>query len=303
MEQVMNLTEVDDYFVKLWKSYSQDVMGFGGKILIAVLIIVGAKILISVSRRLIKKAVESRLHFDETLASVMNMGIRYGVIIISLIMILDILGANTGGLIALLGAAGVAVGFALKDTLSNIASGIVILFLRPFRKGDFIECGGIIGSVQELGLFATVLNTADGINISAPNSCLWGVPLKNYSRNEKRRLDVTVSISYGDSIDTAFQVLNNIINEESRFLDEPPPQVMVQSLGESGLGITLRGWVPSELYWRVYWDQMKNVKEKIQEAGLSIALPRREIRLLKENQNISSEPSIDVETDVEAKEA
>jgi small conductance mechanosensitive channel len=128
-----------------------------------------------------------------------------------------------------------------------------------------------------MGLFATILETADGVYIAAPNSSLWGVPLKNYSRNDRRRMDLTVTISYSDSIDTAFQVLNDIINEEQRFLKDPPAQVMVQSLGESGTGITLRAWVSGGEYWKVYWAQMKNVKEKIQEAGLSIALPKREI--------------------------
>jgi small conductance mechanosensitive channel len=211
------------------------------------------------------------------------MAVQYAVIIICLIMILDILGVNTAGLIALLGAAGVAVGFALKDTLGNIAAGIILLFLRPFRKGDFIECGSFSGSVKEMGLFSATLETADGIFISVPNSILWGVPLKNYSHNPKRRLDITVSISYSDSIDLAFQALSKIIDEESRFLKEPASQVMVQSLGESGIGVTLRAWVLGTDYWPVYWHQMKNVKEKIEEAGLAIAFPKRDIRLVKDH--------------------
>jgi small conductance mechanosensitive channel len=210
------------------------------------------------------------------------MVIRYAVIIFCTIMILDTFGVNTTSLIAVLGAAGVAVGFALRDTLSNIAAGIVILVIRPFRKGDFIEFGSVMGSVQEIGLFATIMTTPDGIYISAPNSCLWGVPLRNYSYNERRRMDIMVNISYTESVDTAIQVLNNIINEESRFLKDPPPQVMVQAYGESGLGVTLRAWVSSADYWPVYWHHMKNVKEKIQEAGISIAMPKREVRLVKE---------------------
>jgi len=210
--------------------------------------------------------------------------IQYAVIIMCLIMILDLFGVNTGGLIAILGAAGVAVGFALRDTLGNIASGIIILFLRPFKKGDFIECGSTMGSVEELGLFASILRTPDGVFISAPNSSLWGTPLKNYSRNPQRRMDITITISHTDSIDTAFQVLRDIIRAESRFLNDPAPQVMVQSLGELGTGITLRAWILGANYWPAYWDQMKNIKEKIQEAGLSLALPRREVHLAKDNQ-------------------
>jgi len=278
---------------QLWATYGQNILDIGRKLIIAVLIIIGGRIVIVLSRNLAQKAVTGKLKADETLASVLRMVVHYGVIIICLIMILDLFGVNTAGLIALLGGAVVAVGFALKDTLGNIASGIIILLLRPFKKGDFIECGSVMGSVREMGLFATIMETADGVYISAPNSSLWGVPLKNYSRNDKRRLDIAVSISYSDSIDEAFRVLNDIIREEDRFLIEPPAQVMVQSLGDSGIGITLRAWVSGAMYWRVYWDQMKNVKEKIQAAGLSIAFPKRDIRLVKDLHDLPVEKSRD----------
>ena len=274
---------------ELWATYGQNILDIGRKIIIAVLIIIGGRIVILLSRNLAQKAVTGKLKADETLASVLRMVVHYGIIVICLIMILDLFGVNTAGLIALLGGAVVAVGFALKDTLGNIASGIIILLLRPFKKGDFIECGSVMGAVREMGLFATTMETADGVYISAPNSSLWGVPLKNYSRNDKRRLDIAISISYSDSIDEAFRVLNGIIREEDRFLKDPPAQVMVQSLGESGIGITLRAWVSGAMYWKVYWDQMKNVKEKIQEAGLSIAFPRRDIRLVKDDRVIPAE--------------
>ena len=272
--------------VSFWGNYGQSVLDLGRRLVIAVLIIVAGKIIITVSWRLAHKAVTGKLKADETLTSLLRMVIQYGVILVCLIMILDDFGISTASLIALLGAAGVAVGFALRDTLSNIASGIVILVLRPFRKGDFIECGSVTGAVREVGLFATDLETADGVFISAPNSSLWGVPLKNYSRNPRRRMDITVTISYADSIDTAFQVIREIIGQEQRFQKDPPAQVMVQSLGETGTGITLRAWVESGNYWSVYWEQMKNVKEKIQEAGLTIAFPQRGIHLVKGNQDI-----------------
>jgi len=285
----MDLSDFESKVTQLWDNYGPLVLGMGRRIIIAVLIIIGGRIVITLSRRLIKKAVTSKIHFDDTFASVLRMTIQYGVIIICLIMVLDILGVNTTGLIALLGAAGVAVGFALKDTLSNIAAGIIILFLHPFRKGDFIECGSVSGTVTEMGLFATNLETPDGIYIAAPNSSLWGIPLKNYSHNEKRRLDVTVFISYTDSVDTAFKVLTELINAEPRFLKTSPSQVMVQSLGESGIGITMRAWVPSDDYWSLYWAYMKIVKEKIQAAGLNIALPKREIKLLEKSQDKTEE--------------
>jgi len=274
--------ELHNIIIDFFIQHSQNILSLGRKLLAAILIIVAGKMIITLSRKLTQKATTGKLHFDETLASVLRMLIQYAVVIIGIIMILDILGINTGGLIALLGAAGVAIGFSLKDMLGNIAAGIIILFLHPFRKGDYIEFDGTAGSVIEMGLFATILETPDGIFISAPNSNLWGVPLKNYSHNLKRRMDIPVTISYTDSIDTAFGVLKNIINNEDRFLKDPPSQVMVQSLGESGTVVTLRAWVPSGDYWSIYWDQMKIIKEKIQEAGLTFALPRREIHMIKD---------------------
>jgi small conductance mechanosensitive channel len=271
---------LDADVAQFWEAFGNNFLEIGRKVIVVLLIIAGGKIVISLSKNLTEKAVTGKLNLDENLASVLRTAFQYGVVIVCLIMILDILGINTSGLIAVLGVAGVAVGFSLRDTLGNIAAGIIILFLRPFHKGDFIECDSIMGSVREMGLFAVTLETPDGIFISAPNSSLWGLPLKNYSHNPNRRMDITVSISYSDSIDDAFRVLNEIVNEESRFLKDPPGRVMVQSLGESGIGITLRAWVQGADYWSVYWDQMKKVKERIQEAGLTIAFPKRDIRLI-----------------------
>jgi len=280
--------EID--FVQLWEKYRAAILGVSRKLIITTLIIIGGVFIVYLSRRLAHRAVTGKLHADETFASILRIVIQYGVIILCLIMILDLFGVNTGGLIAILGAAGVAVGFALRDTLSNIAAGIIILFLRPFKKGDFIECGATMGSVEEIGLFSSILRTPDGVFISAPNSSLWGSPLKNYSRNPQRRMDITITISHSDSIDTAFQVLWEIVRAEPRFLNDPAPQVMVQSLGEMGTGITLRAWILGANYWPAYWDQMKNIKEKIQEAGLSLALPRREVHLVNDNQELPRFP-------------
>jgi len=269
----------------LWENNSTAILGFGRRLLTAVVIIIGGKMLISISKRVAAGAVAGKLKFDETLASLLATVIRYAVIIICLIMILDSFGVNTTSLVAVIGAAGVAVGFALKDTLSNIAAGLMNIILRPFKKGDFIECGPVLAVVKEMGLFATILETPDGVFISAPNSSLWGVPLKNFSYNPKRRMDIPITISYTDSMDTAFQVFRNIIASEGRFLDTPQAQILVQSLGENGAGVTLRVWVPSDTYWAIYWDQIKNVREKLQEAGITIATPKREIRLIKDSKD------------------
>ncbi|MCL2601696.1 MAG: mechanosensitive ion channel family protein [Treponema sp.] len=274
--------ELQNSIAALWQEYGQNAADILRKIILVLAIIIAGKIILRILKRVTGKSMAQKLKADETIISLLRAVIHYGVIIVCLIMILDVFGVSTTSLLALLGAAGVAVAFALRDTLGNIAAGIVIIFLRPFCKGDFIECDTVLGTVQEMGLFSTDLETADGIYVSVPNSNLWGLPLKNYSRNNQRRVDVTVCITYSDSIDTAFQVLREVIKTEPLFLKEPAPQVMVQALGESGIDVTLRAWVPSSEYWNIYRAQMKNVTEKIQAAGLTIALPQRHIHLIKD---------------------
>jgi small conductance mechanosensitive channel len=266
----------------LWNVYQEDVLLFCRKMISVLLIIVAGRILIWILRRLIQHIETGPFQIDKSLVSMLKVVINYGIIIICAIMILDALGVNTNSLIAILGAAGVAVGLALKDTLSNIAAGIVLLVQRTYQRGDFIEFGSIQGSVREIGLFTTILETGDGVYISAPNSSIWGPPLKNYSRNGKRRMDISVSISYADSIDTAFQVMREIAAGEDRFLKEPAPQIMVQSLGDNGVVIMLRAWASANVYWNVYWEQMRNIKEKIEAAGLTIPFPQRDVHIKRE---------------------
>jgi small conductance mechanosensitive channel len=268
--------------MELWYSHKELVLGLGRRVLVAVLIVIAGRVVVLVAGKLIRRVGRKKLKIDETLASVLQCVISYGVVIVCVIMILDVFGFNTNSLIALLGAAGVAVGLALKDTLSNIAAGIFLLFLRPFHQGDFIEFNSVMGTVREINLFATILETGDGIYISAPNASLWGVPTKNYTRNNRRRLDLSVMISYSDSIDTAFGVLREIAAAEKRLLPDPPPQIMVQSMADSGVSVMLRAWAPTDVYWTVYWDQMRNIKEKIEAAGLTIPFPQRDVRIVKE---------------------
>jgi small conductance mechanosensitive channel len=269
-----------EYVLNLWTVYSGNIFSFARRAAIALLIALAGKILTWVLKRLIHHLETGPFRIDKTLISMLRLISGYAVLIVCVIMILDVFGVNTNSLIAILGAAGVAIGLALKDTLSNIAAGIVLMIQRTYQRGDFIEFGSAAGSVQEIGLFTTILETGDGVYISAPNSSIWGAPLKNYTRNGKRRMDLSVSISYTDSIDTAFGALREIAAAEHRFLKEPPPQIMVQSLGDSGVNVTLRAWATAGDYWTVYWDQMRNIKEQIEAAGLTIPFPQRDIHLI-----------------------
>jgi small conductance mechanosensitive channel len=252
----------------------------GSKLLNAVVIIVAGIIINNIFKKLITHVRENALQIDDTLLTLARVVLKYALIIVCLIMILGVFGINAAGLIALLGTVGVAIGLALKDTLGNIAAGVVLLLLKSYRKGDFIEFNGFMGTIKDFDLFTTKLETPDGVLISAPNSCIWQSPLKNYSRNTKRRMDLVIGISYRDSIDTAYRVMREIVDTEPRFLPDPAPQIVVQSLSDSSVNILLRAWAPSNVYWDVYWKHMRLIKEKIEEAGLSIPFPQRDVHLI-----------------------
>ncbi len=218
--------------------------------------------------------------FDPIFLPVLTKSITLIVYSLGIVVIFDHFGVNTNSMIALLGAAGLAVALALKDTLQNIAAGTMLLLLRPFSIGDYIECGSTTGTIKEVNIFTTILKTPDGLYVSAPNSSLWGSPIKNYTRNETRRIDVVVGISYGDSIDTGLAVLQDIITSEVRFLADPAPQVMVIALADSSVNLQLRAWASTADYWDLNWSLKRLIKVKIEEAGLTIPFPQTDVHLI-----------------------
>ena len=274
---------MEQQIAEFWKIHSAVILSLGKNLAIAIVIFILAMNLSKGARKLVRKANSKLPQSDGTAIPLLQAVIHYGIIIICIIMILNIFGVSTASLIAVLGAAGVAIGLALKDTLGNIASGIVLILLGSFRKGELIEFGSFSGTVKEINLFTTILETTDGIYISAPNSSIWGAPLKNYSRNGKRRMEISVGIAYSDSVDVAFQVMHNIIAAEARFLKSPAPQVILQALEDSSVKITIRAWAATQNYWNIYWDMNKTIKAKIEEAGLHIPFPQRDIHIVPEH--------------------
>lgn len=219
---------------------------------------------------------------DATLIPVLSNIAVWATYIVGLLVILDMFGVNTTSLIALLGAAGLAVGLALKDTLQNIAAGFILLGLRPFRVGETIQFGDTLGTVREVGLFTTELDTPDGLRVSAPNSAIWGQTLTNYSRNATRRLEIVASIAYGDDIETGMQVLRRLVSEEPRILAEPEPAYAVRALADSSVDLHLRAWTSNADYWAVYWSLMEKLKPALESAGLSIPFPQRELHIIEQ---------------------
>ncbi len=193
------------------------------------------------------------------------------------------LGIQTTSIIAVLGAAGLAIGLALQGTLQNIAAGIMLLILRPFKVGDYIDAGGTAGTVDEIGLFTTDMTTFDGIYLSVPNSSLWNTSILNYTRLPTRRLDIPVGIAYEDDVEKALSLLLEKLRTDSRVLADPEPQVMVTALGESSVDLNLRCWSLREDFWALRFDLNKNAKLWLDSAGISIPFPQRDVHLISAN--------------------
>jgi len=254
---------------ELLNLHDDNMLGFVIKIVVSVFIAAIGFFLIKGFKKLLCKTT-GMTKLDDSARSILRYVVKYAIVIVCVIMILNIFGVNTTSLLAVLGAAGIAIGLALKNTLGNIASGIILVFLRNYRIGEFIEFGLISGTVKEISLFTTILETQDGIYISAPNSCIWGVPLRNHTRNGKRRMEITAKISCKDSIDSAIQILKDISMSESRFLKNPEPKIIVLSAQDKFVNLAIRAWASNDDYWDVYWQQLRNVKEKMDEAGILI---------------------------------
>ncbi len=235
------------------------------------------------ARKLVLKGLNRVPAVDETLRPFFASIVRYAIIAITLVAVLARLGIQTTSIIAVLGAAGLAIGLALQGTLQNIAAGIMLLILRPFKVGDYIDAGGTAGTVDEIGLFTTDMTTFDGIYLSVPNSSLWNTSILNYTRLPTRRLDIPVGIAYEDDVEKALSLLLEKLRTDSRVLADPEPQVMVTALGDSSVDLNLRCWSLREDFWALRFDLNKNAKLWLDRAGISIPFPQRDVHLISAN--------------------
>ncbi|MGI9591634.1 MAG: mechanosensitive ion channel family protein [Myxococcota bacterium] len=196
-----------------------------------------------------------------------------------LIAVLNLFGIQTASVIAVLGAAGLAVGLAMQGTLSNFAAGVMLLIFRPFKLGDWVEVAGTAGSVQEIGIFTTVLHTGNNRRIIIPNSSVYGDTITNYSANETRRIDLVIGIGYDDDIGQAVDTIGRVLSAETRVLKEPEPQIAVSELGDSSVNLVVRPWCASSDYWSTRFDLTRELKEQLEAAGCSIPYPQRDVHL------------------------
>lgn len=228
---------------------------------------------------LIMRALGRVPNMDATLQPFLASLAKYAVLAVTVIAVLNQFGVETTSIIALLGAAGLAIGLALQGTLQNVAAGVMLLLFRPFKIGDFVDAEGISGTVAAIGLFTTEMNTPDGVYRIVPNSLLWGRSLLNYSRNPTRRVDLLVGISYDDDIDRAQAAIMDVVGADSRVLAAPEPQTMVTNLGDSAVDITCRVWVNAADYWGVRFDMTKALKQRMDRDNITIPFPQRDVHL------------------------
>lgn len=230
-----------------------------------------------------KQQLEKSKRVDATLTGFFSNLVKYVVLALVGIAVLNQFGVQTTSLIAIFGAGALAIGLALQGTLSNIAAGVMLLIFRPFNVGQYIEAGGKAGTVKELSLFTTELATPDNVQIILPNSSVWGAAVTNYSHHETRRVDWTIRISYDDNIGKAFDAARRVISGDDRILAEPEAAVVVSELADSSVNITIRVWVKAEDYWPVKFDLSRSFKEEFERSGLVIPFPQQDVHLIQKS--------------------
>lgn len=220
------------------------------------------------------RAMRKSKKIDETIVIFAGSMVRYLVIIFTVLAVLDQFGVETTSLVALLGAAGLAIGFALQGTLSNIAAGVMLLFFRPFKVGQVVDVSGTIGSVEGIGLFTTHLNTPDNVHIIVPNAQIWGSEIRNFNHNKTRRVQIDIGIGYGDDIDKALKVALAVAKKDKRVHKDPAPMAAVAGLGGSSVDLLVRVWCDGGDFWGIKFELTQAIKEAYDKEGIEIPFPQ-----------------------------
>jgi small conductance mechanosensitive channel len=254
------------------------VTDWGLQVVGAIAILVIGRMLAGWARRLTRRSLE-RAGVDSTLVPFLSKIVYYLLLIAVVIAVLSSFGVQTTSLVAVLGAAGLAVGLALQGTLSNFAAGVMLLIFRPFQVGEFIDAGGTAGSVLEIGIFTTTMKSPDNVKIVVPNSQVYGQTIKNFNGFDTRRIDLVIGIGYDDDIGVAIETISKIVAADERVLDEPSTQIAVSNLGDSSVDLVVRPWCKGADYWGLRFDLTRAIKEGLEGAGCSIPFPQRDVHL------------------------
>jgi small conductance mechanosensitive channel len=251
------------------------------KIVAAILILLIGKWLAKKIAKFATKLFEKN-QVDITLVRFFENLIYYSLLVLVIISAAGQLGINTTSFLTIVGAAGLAVGLALKDSLSNIASGVMLIMFRPYKIGDFVTAGGVSGTVANIALFNTILTTPDNQKVIIPNSSVTGSVITNVTANDTRRVDLTIGIGYDDDIKKAKNILETIIKEDTRILETPATKIAVSELADSSVNFVVRPWVKTSEYWDVHFDLTEKIKLTFDKEGISIPYPQQDVHIFKE---------------------
>ena len=249
---------------------------FGDIVLTIVILIIGFFVAGWVKRRITRLADKSR-HFDITTGSFLGNVARYGILALTIIFVLQHFGFQTTSLVALLGAAGLAIGLALQGVLSGVAAGIMLVIFRPMKVGDFVEVNGQMGTVKDISIFTTELATVGNVQVIIPNSEVWGNTIVNYSAYDRRRAEWTFGVSYGSNLADAERIIRETIMADPRSLADPEPFIQVNNLGDFSVDFLVRVWVPASEFFQYQADMKRRVKEALDQGGVEIPFPTRTV--------------------------
>lgn len=252
-------------------------IGVVGQVVLAVVILIVGFFLAGFIRRRIIRLAERSRHFDKTMGGFLANAARYGVLALTIIFVLQQFGFQTASLIALLGAAGLAIGLALQGVLGGVAAGVMLVVFRPIKVGDFVEVGGKAGTVKDISIFTTELASIDNLQVIMPNSEVWGNTIVNYSIYDTRRAEWTFGVGYSANLADAERIIRDIVLGDTRTLAEPEPFVQVNNLNDSSVDFLVRAWVKTSEYFQYQADMKRKVKEAFDTGGIDIPFPTQTV--------------------------
>lgn len=256
-------------------------ISFGGKLLVALIIFYVGRIVAKMLVKGIHKVMRAQ-EVDQILEMFVCNLAYWMVMVFVIIAAISQIGVQTTSLIAVMGAAGLAIGLALQGSLSNFAAGVLIVVFRPYRMGDFVEVAGISGSVVQVQILSTILKTGDNKQIVVPNAQIMNSIITNYSANNTRRVDMIIGVSYDDNLDKVRDTLRELVNADSRIMQDPECLIAVAELADSSVNFFVRPWVASSDYWAVKFDLTESIKKRFDQDGISFPFPQRDVHLYKQ---------------------
>lgn len=264
---------------------------YGLRLVGAAALVIAGRLAARALRRAVRRLLE-RAHVEPTLVQFTGNFVHWALFVFALIAAMGVLGIQTTSLVALLGAAGLAVGLALQGSLANVAGGVLLLFLRPFRLGDFVEAAGVMGTVKDIDIFTCTFLTPDNKRVTIPNAAITGGNVINYTVTGTRRLDLTIGVAYHEDLARVRAVIADVVKPHPLVLADPPPVIGVMELADSSINIVVRPWVKSPDYWDAHFALTEAIKTRFDAEGITIPFPQRDVHLIAADTPGSAVPSV-----------